>query len=198
MRPSSSRRYGSDSMSLISWIICAVTLHSFCPALGSGGDIAARIRRSSWRCEGASRSLSQSRHATSRYWCMANSDARRMQMHAGSARAHAIFNDPWGPGCVQKSHLATAVLARLRHINQTGHLSPGAKWLYSTFRNAWTFWELPNLLPYGRLRRRTFKCFEHLCVFKDFINTTPTWNKTHALHLDRNSQLHLVSSTELK
>ena len=30
-----------------------------------------------------------------------------------------------------------------------------------TFRNSipWTCWELPNLLPCGRLRRRTFKCF---------------------------------------
>ena len=54
-----------------------------------------------------------------------------------------------------------AVLARSRLFNQIGHLALRAKWLYSTFRNSlpWTFWELPNVLPCGRLRRRTFKSF---------------------------------------
>ena len=116
----------------------------------------------------------------------AGTGAWRIQMHAGSARAHAIFNDPMGAGLCTKNRIL-----RLPYWRDFDILT-------------WTFWELPNLLPCGRLRRRTFKCFEHLCVFKDFINTTPTpttWSKTHALHLDRNSQLdqlHLVSSTELK
>jgi hypothetical protein len=58
-------------------------------------------------------------------------------------------------------------------------------WLYSTFRSSipWTFWELPNLIPCGRLRRMTFKSFgktaSTVSTERDKLEDTSRHHVTH-------------------
>ena len=76
-------------------------------------------------------------------------------------------------------------------MHQTGHLPSENRWLYSTFWNSipWPFWEFPNLLPYGRLRRRTFKCFSTAKTASTTSNTVSIY------HSFIRTQLSKISST---